>query len=231
MGNSSSEGVAPTMDRTRRLLFWGALGVVALGAALYSTEPPSVDAEFEPRVVEESDKEATTQPTTEASTAASDRAPKSTNKDTRVGRPLGTSASPATNGVSASDQDPETYDDGGLATDYWPLAIGALDFAVQKELDLGDPNYDPRIEAQQAFAPMERDLLAADPLDPAAWKAALKIHRERNLGVSKRAAFLRKSGYPDEATELMTEWSRIYGSWQARAYGRAGPPGYKSPPR
>lgn len=219
------------MDRTRRLLFGGALGIVALGAALYSTEPPSGETDFEPDAAAESEKETTPLSATKASTADPNQAPKRDKDEARATPSHSMSASPSKNLDGTSDEDPEAYHEDGLATEYWPLAIGALDFPVQKELDLGDPNYDPRTEAQQAFAPMEKDLMAADPLDPAAWKAALEVHRERNLGVSKRAAFLRKSGYPDEATELMTEWSRIYGSWQARAYGRAGPPGYKSPPR
>ena len=119
----------------------------------------------------------------------------------------------------------------GLQEDHRTLALGALDFPDMKEIDPADPSYDPRLEAQQAFAPMEADLLAADPLDSVAWRDALERHKLRNLGVSKRAQFLRESGQPELAEELVLEWGKIYGTWQARAYGRAGPPGYKSPER
>jgi len=119
----------------------------------------------------------------------------------------------------------------GLQEDYRALALGALDFPDMKAIDPADPSYDPRLEAQQAFAPMEADLLAADPLDSGAWRDALERHKLRNLGVSKRAQFLRESGQPELAEDLVLEWGKIYGTWQARAYGRAGPPGYKSPER
>jgi hypothetical protein len=125
--------------------------------------------------------------------------------------------------------DPNKAD--ALPSTFEPLAQGALDFPNMKEVDPSDPSYDPRLEAQQAFAPMEQDLMEADPLDPDAWREALETHQLRNSGVSKRAQFLRKSGHPELAEDLMVEWGRVYGSWQARAYGRAGPPGYKSSPR
>ena len=119
----------------------------------------------------------------------------------------------------------------GLQEDYRALAIGALDFPDMKAIDPADPSYDPRLEAQQAFAPMEADLLASEPLDSVAWRDALERHKLRNLGVTKRAQFLRESGQPELAEDLVLEWGKIYGTWQARAYGRAGPPGYKSPER
>jgi len=112
-----------------------------------------------------------------------------------------------------------------------PLTDGATDFPNMKEIDPGESAYDPRLEAQQAFAPMEEDLLAADPLGPEDWRQALETHRLRNAGVSKRAQYLRESGHPELAEDLIAEWGRVYGTWQARAYGRAGPPGYKSPQR
>jgi len=80
--------------------------------------------------------------------------------------------------------------------------------------------YDSVVEAQQLFAPFEDTLMETDPLTPEAWKAALETHRERNGGVMKRADFLRQSGYADEGGEMMVEWSRLYGVYQAKAYGR-----------
>ena len=127
--------------------------------------------------------------------------------------------------------DPPEHEGAPPLRDYEPMTLGALDFPDMKGLDPTDPAYDPHVEAQQAFAPMERDLLDAEPLDAAAWRGALERHKLRNAGVSRRAQFLRESGHPELAEDLIIEWGRVYGSWQARAYGRAGPPGYKSPPR
>ncbi len=89
-----------------------------------------------------------------------------------------------------------------------------------REIGPDDARYNPLTEAQQLFAPFEDTLRETDPLTPEAWKAALEVHRERNLGVMKRADFLRQSGYPEEGGELMVEWSRLYGIYQAQAYGR-----------
>ena len=72
---------------------------------------------------------------------------------------------------------------------------------------------------------MEQTLMDLDNLSPETWREALDIHRLRNAGIPRRAEFLRKSGHPDAAEELLLEWSRVYGTWQARAYGRSGPPG------
>ena len=132
-------------------------------------------------------------------------------------------------GSEVWEDEPDEAD--ALPSTFESLAQGALDFPNMKEIDPSDPSYDPRLEAQQAFAPMEQDLMEADPLGPDAWREALETHQLRNSGVSKRAQFLRKSGHPELAEDLMVEWGRVYGSWQARAYGRVGPPGYKSPPR
>jgi hypothetical protein len=131
--------------------------------------------------------------------------------------------------VWKDEADPDEAD--VLPSTFESLAQEALEFPNMKEIDPSDSSYDPRLEAQQAFAPMEQDLMEADPLGPETWREALEAHQLRNSGVSKRAQFLRKSGHPELAEELMVEWGRVYGSWQARAYGRAGPPGYKSPPR
>jgi len=131
--------------------------------------------------------------------------------------------------VWEDEADPDEAD--ALPSTFESLAQGALEFPNMKEIDPSDASYDPRLEAQQAFAPMEQDLMEADPLGPDAWREALETHQLRNSGVSKRAQFLRKSGHPELAEDLMVEWGRVYGSWQARAYGRVGPPGYKSPPR
>jgi hypothetical protein len=117
-----------------------------------------------------------------------------------------------------------------LAEDDAPLTDASVDQPKMGEMDPADPAYDPMVEAQQIFHPFEQTLMDADPLDPTAWKAALDEHRTRNGGVLRRADWLRRSGYPEDARDLMLEWSRLYGVWQARAYGRPGPPGFNSPP-
>ena len=143
---------------------------------------------------------------------------------------------PASNEVSqlgaGRPPDPSREDSSEDSTTFFEsLTEGAMDFPNMKELDPSESAYDPRLEAQQAFAPMEDDLLAAEPLGPEDWRQALETHRLRNAGVSKRAQYLRESGHPELAEDLIAEWGRVYGTWQARAYGRAGPPGYKSPQR
>ena len=40
----------------------------------------------------------------------------------------------------------------------------------------------------------------------------------------RRADFLRGSGQPEAGGDLMVEWSRLYGHYQGRAYGRNPPP-------
>jgi len=91
---------------------------------------------------------------------------------------------------------------------------------VMAEIGPEDVRYDSLVEAAQIFAPFEDTLMETDPLTPEAWKAALETHRERNGGVMKRADFLRRSGHPDQGGEMMVEWSRLYGVYQAKAYGR-----------
>jgi hypothetical protein len=91
---------------------------------------------------------------------------------------------------------------------------------LMSEIGPNDVRYSSITEAHQIFAPFEDTLQEADPLTPDLWKAALETHRERNAGVLKRADFLRRSGYPEEAGEMMVEWSRLYGLYQAKAYGR-----------
>ncbi len=101
-----------------------------------------------------------------------------------------------------------------------PYTDEAMERPVMKELEPADPDYDPIAEAHQTFHAFEQTLLAADPLDSVSWKAALAEHQERNAGVMRRADFLRRSGHSDDARDLMLEWSRLYGIYQARAYGR-----------
>ena len=101
-----------------------------------------------------------------------------------------------------------------------PYTDEAMEYPVMKELELTDPHYDPVTEARQTFHAFEQTLLAADPLDPVSWKAALAEHQVRNAGVMRRADFLRRSGQEEDARDLMLEWSRLYGIYQARAYGR-----------
>ncbi len=100
------------------------------------------------------------------------------------------------------------------------LSAEAVVKPKMNEMDPGSTDYDPMVEAHQLFAPFEDTLRAAEPLDPTAWKAALEQHRDRNGGVMRRAEFIRASGYPDKAGDLMIEWSRLYGIYQAQAYGR-----------
>lgn len=100
------------------------------------------------------------------------------------------------------------------------LTQAAREQPLMTEVGPDDVRYDSVVEAAQLFAPFEDTLLETDPLTPEAWKAALETHRERNGGVMKRADFLRQSGFADEAGEMMIEWSRLYGLYQAKAYGR-----------
>jgi len=151
-------------------------------------------------------------------------------EDTRAGRTRDTNGADlepretSTEGISGSDEGGEPPPD----PDPRELCGDTIEYPTMKELDPEDPTYNPKIEARQAFHPMEQTLLEADPLDRQAWRDALSEHKLRNAGVSKRAQFLRQSGYPDAAQDLLEEWGRVYGSWQARAYGRAGPPGHRS---
>ena len=112
-----------------------------------------------------------------------------------------------------------------LPTEFLPLTEGAMAHRRMVELTPEDSSYDARLEAQQTFQPMEQTLMDLDSLSPETWREALEIHRLRNAGIPRRAEFLRKSGHPDAAEDLLLEWSRVYGTWQARAYGRSGPPG------
>jgi hypothetical protein len=218
------------MSNTRsRLSAFVALAVVATGGAYWLTTDPGPGGEPSPEDLRVPETAGVAPTTSEAAPPSASAEPN--------GRPDG-----ANSEVSASEIELQTAEsevgrtedppeeEGGAPWDYEPMAQGSLDFPNMRELDPTDPAYDPHVEAQQAFAPMEQDLLAADPLDPSAWREALERHKLRNAGVSKRAQFLLKSGHPELAEDLLIEWSRVYGSWQARAYGRAGPPGYKSPP-
>lgn len=112
-----------------------------------------------------------------------------------------------------------------LAAEDGALTAGALDLPRMGALAVDDEGYDPVIEARQIFHPFEQTLLDADPLDPDTWRAAQEQHALRNEGALRRADFLRRSGHPEEARELMLEWSRLNGIWQARAYGRPHRPG------
>lgn len=105
------------------------------------------------------------------------------------------------------------------------LTDGVMELPRMGEMAADDAGYDPVIEARQIFHPFEQTLLGADPLDPESWRAAQEQHDLRNEGASRKAEFLRRSGHPDAARELMLEWSRLNGVWQARAYGRPHRPG------
>jgi len=105
------------------------------------------------------------------------------------------------------------------------LTPGVMELPRMGEMAADDEDYDPVIEARQIFWHFEQTLLEADPLDPESWRAAQEQHSLRNEGASRRAEFLRRSGHPEAASELMLEWSRLNGIWQARAYGRPHRPG------
>lgn len=200
-------------------------GAALTYAAVQSSPPPGPGnsdpsgdrslAGAEPAAAESSATSEGALPTRESSTSARTAPPP---EEQGSASPSDDSSEP---GDDSSSEDPVPP----LPEDYTPLAEGALDFPTMKELDPTDPSYDAKIEAQQTFHPMEQTLLAADPLDPSAWRKALEQHRLRNAGIAKRAQFLQKSGHPGEAEDLIMEWNRVYGTWQARAYGRSGPPG------
>jgi hypothetical protein len=102
-----------------------------------------------------------------------------------------------------------------------PLTAQAAAKPDMAELGPDHDDYDAIDEAHQLFHDFEEALRASQPLDPTAWKDALAEHKETNAKVIARAGELRREGHPDEAHDLMTEWSRLYGLYQAQAYGRA----------
>jgi len=210
-----------------RILSLVLLGVLAAGGTYFlgsGQEPP---AEKPPRAAEPGPEPSAAQSPVSVPESAEVQSP----RDNEKGEGVLSERKAAPAEAEISEDETSSFEEDELPSDYEILTQSAMDFPNMKELDPEDPAYDPRLEAHQAFAPMEKDLLVADPLDPAAWRRALDRHRLRNTGVSKRAEFLRKSGHPQMAEDLMVEWSRVYGTWQARAYGRSGPPGHKSPPR
>ena len=83
-----------------------------------------------------------------------------------------------------------------------------------------DEAYDPLTEARQIFHEFETDLLGHQPLNPAVFRQLLKKHKETNGNILRRAEVLRKAGHPEDAADMMGEWSRLYGHYQAQAYGR-----------
>jgi hypothetical protein len=89
-----------------------------------------------------------------------------------------------------------------------------------ESLPVGDPAYSAQIEARQIFAPFEAAMAAAEPLNPGTYKALLSEFKDDNMKVLKRAEWLRKGGHPDAATELITEWGRLFDHYKAQAYGR-----------
>jgi hypothetical protein len=101
------------------------------------------------------------------------------------------------------------------------LSDGAADHPPMESLDVGDDAYDPVIEARQLFAPFEQALVARQPLTPGTYKAMLTDFKDQNMKVLKRADWLRKTGHADDATELMTEWGRMFDHYKAQAYARA----------
>ncbi len=96
-------------------------------------------------------------------------------------------------------------------------AAGMQDMST---LDPDDEAYDPLTEARQIFHDFEDDLRGHQPLNPPVFKQLLKKHKERNGDILKRADALRKAGHPEYAADMMGEWSRLYGHYQAQAYGR-----------
>lgn len=100
-------------------------------------------------------------------------------------------------------------------------AAAAVDM---RSLPAGDPRYDAITEAGQIFAGFEEALRAARPLDAARFRKVGSEWKERNRAVLERAQELRKAGRAEDAKVVMEEWSRLYGIYQAEAYGRAPPP-------
>ncbi len=151
--------------------------------------------------------------------------------------PFRTPAATAAEGDEADEEDedvpedvPEDEDEdephplAAMVEDGSPITEAARREPKMSEMDPADDRYDPIVDAQQLFAPFEDTLLAAPELTPAVWKAALEQHQDRNLGPMRRAEFLRESGQAEAGGDLMLEWSRLYGHYQARAYGRTPPP-------
>lgn len=87
-----------------------------------------------------------------------------------------------------------------------------------------DPKYDPIVDADQLFHGFEEALRAARPLDATRFRKLVGEWKERNRGVLDRAQELRKAGHPEASRAVMEEWSRLWGIYQAEAYGRAPPP-------
>ncbi len=96
-------------------------------------------------------------------------------------------------------------------------AAGMQDMSA---LDPEDDAYDPLTEARQIFHDFENDLRGHQPLNPPVFKQLLKKHKETNAEILRRADALRKAGQPEYAADMMGEWSRLYGHYQAQAYGR-----------
>lgn len=101
-----------------------------------------------------------------------------------------------------------------------PLTAGQDEHPPMESLEASDPRYSATVEAQQLFSPFEQALLAAEPLSPGVYKALLTDFKQHNMKVLKRADWLRKAGEPDAATELMSEWGRLFDHYKAQAYGR-----------
>ncbi len=100
------------------------------------------------------------------------------------------------------------------------LTAGQENHPAMESLDATDARYSATIEARQLFAPFEQALVAEEPLNPGIYKALLTEYKDQNTKVIKRADWLRKSGQPDAATDLMAEWGRLFDHYKAQAYGR-----------
>ncbi len=100
------------------------------------------------------------------------------------------------------------------------LSAGHEKHPVMASLTVDDPAYDAKIDAKQHFAPFEAALQANEPLNAPIFKTLIGEHKEQNSKVLKRAEFLRASGHPRVAADLIAEWGRMWNHYQAQAYGR-----------
>lgn len=84
-----------------------------------------------------------------------------------------------------------------------------------------DPGYSPVIDARQSFYALEKELPAARPLTPEAWEQVVGRNPQLTTPGVARAAALRDAGYPEQAEQLMREWSRLLSSYRAEAHGES----------
>jgi hypothetical protein len=188
---------------------WMAAGLAAILAALFFLR-----GDPEPEPVVETPRMATT--------AARAKAPQMRTPDHSRTVVLATEEQPEADGTEAPEADaapPENPFEPFLDAPE-PLTSGHDEYPNMAELAPDDPEYSPVAEAHQLFAPFEAALIAQEPLDPNKYKALITEFKDQNLKVLKRAEWMRKSGHPDVAGEMIGEWGRLFDHYKAQAYGR-----------